>query len=261
MSLPFMHRSAAILLLLALAGPLHGDPRPWRNADGSRSVRGEFMKRDDRSVSIVRTDRKEIVIPLDQLHPDDRRWLDAEHPVTPVDTPEVEPTRGVFGILEFGDTREETLRKLRESEIVELNIPEAMLARVGTNGAFRTKAKVGGKNALLFFDWTEDGKLRDIQLRSDPVPAAGYQDSLANCWKELAELLTVLHGKPVVSADKLPSEAPAEGEIKPTHAWKLEEGGTAQLGPAKEDGEVRMVVHFTSETLIRETRKSTAGNR
>lgn len=261
MSFPFMHRTVAILVLLALACPLHAEPRPWRNADGSRSVRGEFVKRDDRSVSIVRSDRKEVVIPLDQLHPDDRLWLDAEHPVPPVDTPEVEATRGVFGILEFGDTREETLRKLRESEIVELNIPEAMLARVGMNGAFRTKAKIGGKNALLFFDWTEDGKLRDIQLRSDSVPAAGFHDSLATCWKELAELLTVLHGKPVVSADKLPAESPAEGEIKPTHAWKLEDGGTAQLGPAMEDGEVRMVVHFTSETLIRETRKSTANNR
>ena len=255
-----MHRSAAILLVLALACPLLAAPRPWRNADGSRSVHGEFVKRDARSVSIVRADRKEVVIPLDQLHRDDRVWLDAQHPVIPADAPAMEKPRGVFGILEFGDTREETLRKLRECEIVEPNGPETMLARVGLNGSFRTKAKVGGKNALLFFDWTEDGKLRDIQLRTDPVPAAGFQDSLAACWNELAELLTILHGKPVVTAGNLPAEAPAEGEIKPTHAWKLEHGGTAQLGPAKENGEVRMVVHFTSETLIRETKKNTAGN-
>lgn len=247
---------SATLVSLSL---VHAETREWRNSDGSRSIKGDFQKRDETSVSITSADGRAIEIPLDRLHPDDRKWLNAHHPSTPVATPaDPEDERALFGILRFGDTRAQTLEKLQKSEIVESTVPDGMLGRTGLNGAFRTKAKVGGQNALLYFDWTEDGKLRDIQLRSDPAEATGYQNTLGPCWSELAELLSVLHGKPLVAAKSLPAAPPAEAQILPTHAWKLEHGGTAQLGPAAEDGQIRIVVHFTTESLIQEQPGATA---
>lgn len=242
----------AIWVFTWFPSALHAEVRTWRSHDGSRSIRGEFVRRGDDSVWISRGDGKEVEIQFARLHPDDRKWLEANHPPASA-TPEETNGHSVFDVLQFGDTREMTLEKLRRSEVLECTVAEGMLARTGLNGSYRTRAKIGGKNALLFFDWADDGTLRDIQLRSDPVPATGYRESLGTCWTELSQLLTVLHGKPKVSADELPAEPPAEGAIAPTHAWTLEHGGTAQLGPARENGQVRMVVHFTSESLIRAT--------
>ena len=248
-----MHRFAIIAVVLALACvQSSAQTRSWRNTDGSRSVRGDFVKRDAATLHIVRSDRKEVAIPLELLHPDDRKWLDATHPFIPPEARERAAARRFITMVRFGDTREEVLAKLEKSPELELTIPKDLLGRTGLNGAFRTTTTIGGLKAFLFFDWTPDGRLSELQLRTESVPAAAFQAPLTGAWKQLAALLTDWHGNPVISADALPARVPADGQMVSTHAWQLGNGGTAQLGPASEDGKVFIAAHFSSQSRLRE---------
>ncbi|NJR41620.1 MAG: hypothetical protein HC767_02095 [Akkermansiaceae bacterium] len=55
--------------------------RAWRNDDATRTIQGEFIKRDETSVTIQDESEKEIAIPFTKLHADDKKWLDANHPL------------------------------------------------------------------------------------------------------------------------------------------------------------------------------------
>jgi hypothetical protein len=235
-----------IPLLIASAIPLHAAPRIWTSADGQRSVQGEFVKRDASRVTILRADRKEVFIPLEQLHSNDRKWLDANHPDPTIGLP---PSGDVFDQLRFGDKRAVVLEKLKASQFVELTAPEVMLSRVGMNGVFRTRKKIGGLDASLFFDWTEDGGLKEITLQTTALPAAKFIEQLQPCWKEFIGLLTALYGKPINASEHLDLSSIADGGMSATHLWKLEGSGTAMLGAAREANQYLIAVRFTLENI------------
>jgi hypothetical protein len=235
-----------ISFFILAALPLQAAPRPWRSPDGQRSVQGEFIKRDVSSVTIRREDQKEVIIPFDQLHQDDRTWIDANHPLPKIET---STENQVFDELCFGDSRAVVLAKLKASQIVEMTVDEVHIGRTGLNDIFRTRKKIGGLDASLFFDWTEEGGLNEISLQTTTVPAAKFNEQLQPCWKEFIKLLTSLHGQPISGASGLRLTSIPDGGMMPTHMWKLQKTGSAMLGAARDGDQYQLVVRFTRKSI------------
>jgi hypothetical protein len=235
-----------ITIIFVSAMPLFAETRAWRSADGGKAIQGEFVKRGISSVTIRRADQKEIAIPFAQLHPDDRAWIDANHPLTKTKAPAADP---VFDELKFGDKRDEVTGKLKASKIVELTVEETFLGRTGLNGVFRTREKIGGLDAMLFFDWDDDGGLKEITLQTTAVSAAKFNEQLKPCWKEFIKLLTSLHGQPVNASDSLMLSAIPDGGMAATHMWKLQQTGVALLGAAREGDQYQIAIRFTQKQI------------
>ncbi len=240
-----MSRHFIKLFILLSALPAIAEPRPWKSADGVRSVQGEFVKRDAATVTIRTDAGKEIIIELAKLHPDETKWLDLNHaPAGSPPAPAPDPA-AFFDTLTFNDTRDSTLTKLKASKIVEMTADETFIGRSGLNGIFRTRQKIGALNGFLYFDWTEAGKLKELNLQTETRPATAYKTELEPSWKELIELLSTLYGKPIQKGP-LPSMASLpDGSFSPSHLWNLESGGCALLGTAREGPRYQVVVRFS----------------
>lgn len=226
-------------------------PRAWTSVDGTRSVQGEYVSRSADSVTIRNTAGSEVVIPFPQLHADDRKWLDAEHPLTGASAPAhaVPDPAAVFDTLKFGDTRDEVLAKLKASKIVELTTDETFIGRSGLNGVFRTRQAIGTLYGFLYFDWTGSGRLREINLQTDPRPEEDYQTVLAPSWKEFVQLLSTIYGKPVQKGTFPSLSTLQDGTFAPSHLWTLDAGGSALLGSARDGGKYQLVVRFTEKQV------------
>lgn len=231
---------------LALAAGLQAAPRPWKNEDGTKSVQGEFVKRDAISITVRRSDQKLVVVPLDKLHPDDRTWVNLNHPAAGGKLPDAS---AVFDELSFGDTRDVVFAKLKASKFVELTTDETFIGRSGLNGVFRTRQKIGGQHAMLDFDWTGDNQLKEITLHTEGLPASELDTQLTPCWKSFIGLLTTLHGKPIVADSQIRLSTIQDGALASTHLWKLETPGSALLGAARDGGKYQIVVRFTKEEI------------
>lgn len=234
-------------LLIASALSLHAAPRAWKSADGQRSTEGEFVRRDATSITILRTkDWKQLTIQLEQLAPDDRAWINANYPLAGAKAPE---KSAAFDTLAFGDSREAALAKLKASKLVEMTTDETFVGRSGLNGIFRTRRKVGTLSATLYFDWTESDKLKEITLQTELLPASAYQSELKPSWQEFVELLDTLHGKPVQKGPLPQMTTLADGSFSPSHLWKLETGGSALLGAARDGAKYQIVVRFIEKAI------------
>ncbi|HEX7261617.1 MAG TPA: hypothetical protein VF258_07355 [Luteolibacter sp.] len=238
------------LLAAAFTQALSAETRTWKSVDGVRSVQGEFVKRDANSVIIHSQNDKNLIIDFPDLHADDIKWLDANHPLTKPATPVAKPasaTSGFFETLTFDDTRESTLAKLKASKIVEMTVAETFIGRSGLNGVFRSRQKVGALTTSLYFDWSDTGKLQELNLQTDPLPNSDYKTQLEPCWKAFIEQLTTLHGKPMVNG-ALPSMASlTDGMFAPSHVWNIKSGGSAMLGTAREGNKYQVVVRFSQK--------------
>lgn len=263
-SMPMKLTGVFALLALAGAPMLAAAPRPWRSSDGQRSITGDFVRRDDSQVTIVRSDRTEVAIPFEKLHPDDLAWLNAEHPAgakTVTSAPaSATPTAaegedddggsaGVFDRLAFGDTRDQVLEKLKRSKFVTMTCDETFIGRTGLNGIFRLSEKVGGLEASLYFDWDGAGRLTEITLQTEMVEAARFSAVIEPCWKAFIPLLTKIYGTPLHSQGQLDQRSMPEGALSSTHLWKLEPEGSAMLGAVKEAGKCQVAVRFTKRNV------------
>ena len=151
--------------------------------------------------------------------------------------------------LVFGDTRDQVLAKLKASPVVEMNVGDTFLGRTGLNGIFRTRKRVGGLNASLFFDWTIAGELRELTLQTDALPASAYPSRIASSWKEFIVLLRTLYGKPTQQGSLPTMGSLSDGSFSPSHLWSLESGGSALLGTARAGSNYQLVVRFTQKTI------------
>lgn len=238
---------AILAVFIASALSAAAAPREWKNADGSRSVQGKFVSRDAAGVNILRAqDHKQITIPLAKLHPDDRTWLNANHPLPGT---EPSPPSAVFDKLQFGDKRSQVLEKLKTSKFVESTVAETLFGRTGFNDVFRTRNKIGGLDAMLYFDWDKNGGLREITLHTPSLPAGALDDRLVPCWKDFIELLTNLHGRPVNANTKLDIAPLKDGGMIGTHLWKLENNGSVLLGASREGDQFQISVRLTTEDI------------
>jgi hypothetical protein len=232
-----------ILLSLASALPTFAEMRAWKSADGVRSVRGEFIKRDATRVTIQGSDSKELTIELSKLHEDDKKWLETHHSLAdPVADPDA-----FFDNLTFQDTRESTLAKLKASKLVEMTSDETFLGRSGLNGVFKTRQKIGNLTASLYFDWAPDGKLKELNLQTDLLPLTDYKSQLQPSWQALIELLTTLYETPARRGPFPLAGSLGDGMFSPSHLWNLEGGRSALLGLARDDTRYQLVVRFADK--------------
>ncbi len=239
-----------LLSLVLTAGSLSqvlAESRPWKSADGTKTIQGDFQSRDATSVKIRLADGKEVSIPLGKLHADDKKWLDLNRPAAALTPPPDESA--VFDTLKFGDKHDTVLAKLKASKFVELTMPESMISRTGLNGIFRVKQKIGGQTATLYFDWSETNALKEITIRTESIPAAAFNSKVDPCWKEFIDLLTTLHGKPLQAVPKIDPASVPSGTMLSSHLWKLENGGSATLGVGCEVANYQVVVRFTEEKI------------
>ncbi len=240
-----MTTSSPLIVLFAVvsASSAVAEMRPWRNTDGTRSVQGDFLKRDAASVTIKTDAGKEVTIELAKLHADERKWLETNHSLAGP-APDAD---AFFDNLTFRDTRETTETKLKASKLVEMTTDETFIGRSGLNGVFRTRQKIGVLNGFLYFDWTEAGKLKELNLQTEPRPETAYKTELEPSWKELVELLSTLYGKPAQKGPMPAMASLASGAFAPSHFWNIESGGCAMLGTAREGQKYQVVVRFSQK--------------
>jgi len=230
-----------VLALLPLAA--FAETRVWRSSDGASTLEAALVSRDERNVTLRRPSGDPFTFALSRLHPEDVRWLDLHHPHVPPGGP---PPNAVFDHLVFGDTRQVVSEKLMQSRQVELAVPEHLLPRLGLNGAFRTRATVGGLPVLLFFDWDDAGGLREVSLQTTPHPAGEVDSALVPCIDALREVLVMLHGPPKDSG-KLPPVGTFEvGMFIGSHVWKIRQG-TILLGLARENAGYLAMARITAD--------------
>lgn len=236
-----------LIFAVISATALSTEARPWKSADGLRSIEGEFVKRDATSVTIRTDAGKDITIELAKLHPDETKWLNLKQSLTPAAPPQ-DPA-AFFDTLTFRDTRETTLAKLKASKVVIMTTDETFIGRSGLNGIFKTRQKIGGLDGFLYFDWTEAGKLKELTLQTETRPDSAYKTELEPSWKEMIELLSTLYGKPVQNGPIPQANTLADGSFAPSHLWLLEGGGSALLGTAREGSKYQLVVRFTEKKV------------
>ena len=240
-------------VLLASAINLFAETRFWKTTDGSRTVSGEYVKRDATTVTIRYSSGKEITSPLAKLHPEDLAWLNKNHPLPGVagamPAAPMPDKSAVFDQLVFGDTRDQVIKKLKASQFVELTIDETFLGRTGLNGVFRTRKQIGGLDASLYFDWTEANALKELTIQTATVPTGDYQTRLEPSWKEFVALLTTLYGKPIQSGALPNVGSLSDGSFRPSHLWALESGGSVLLGTARDGDKFQLVVRFTQKVI------------
>ncbi len=245
---PFvMHFRLASILALSAALLTGVDARTWKSADGAKSFEGEFVKRELNSITINKAG-EEVTIDLGKLHEDDKKWVELNHPIAIAADPEVDPN-AVFDTLTFADNRETALKKLKESKVVEMTMDEAFIGRSGLNGIFRTRKKIGKVTASLYFDWTDAGKLKELTLQTDKIPADSYESDFGPSWSALIKLMSSIYGTASTEGPMPSMQSIPDGSFLPSHFWKLENGCSALLGTAREGKQYQLVVRFTEKKV------------
>ncbi|MEI7928138.1 MAG: hypothetical protein WCH40_06270 [Verrucomicrobiales bacterium] len=238
-----MRLATSLLLALSLSA---AHARPWKSSDGKQTLDGEFVSRDASQVTLKRPDGKTFTIAVAKLHLDDIAYLNKNHPEGGGKAEAPANAAATFDPLVFGDTRQEVEAKLRASRFVELAVEEAFLGRYGLNGSFKTRKQIGGKSYLLYFEWNADNKLKEITLQTEGMTKDAYAGPMQASWKELADVLSSLYGKPFV-AGPYPAQASLhDGSFVPSHSWKLSPG-IALLGTAQDGASYQVVVRFKKD--------------
>lgn len=235
--------ATAALALFTL--PLAAESRRWKSADGQKTIQGEFVKRDSSTVTIRLENGREIPCELAKLHGDELKWLATYHP----DGLPLPEQNAVFDTLAFGDAHSVVLEKLQASKILISTIDAKLIGRVGLNGIFKTRQKVGGQDAFLYFEWSDDEKLTEINLRTASFPVSAYDRELGPSWNQFIQLLIALQGKPLMAAPSINLASIPAGSMLSSHLWRLDNGGTALLGIGREGSNYQVVVRFTREKI------------
>lgn len=239
-----------IISVLATTCLNAGESRKWTNPEGTKSFEAEYISRNGDEITLRRSDGTEITFDISKLNDDDHRWLNLNHPIGDNgEVQEIPDNDAIFDNLKFGDSREDILKKLKASTIIEAELEDTFFGRTGLNGTYRTKNKVGGLYCYLFYDFDNSGHLRELTMRTEPQPESDYGTSVSSCWEELPKLISMLHGRPAHSGDMAPSSSLGEGEMLGSHVWRMEGGGNIILGIAKVEGKYEVAVRFTLEKV------------
>ena len=247
-------RSFIFLLFVLVTSPVLS-ARTWKSATGDRTFEATYISNDGKLVTLRRTGRI-LTFAIAKLHPDDQEWLRTNHPPQkkaggpqPGAPLQPVPKGAAFDSLEFGDTRKDVIEKLGKSRLVESSVHEVMLARVGLNGTFKTKQTIGGLHCHLYFDWNDQGTLKEVTLRTKPQSEESYSGLLQSNWGELIKLLTILHGAPLQAAPYPDSNDLQDGLILGSHLWHTEDGHSVLLGTGQEGNAYSIVVRITSDRI------------
>jgi hypothetical protein len=241
-----MTRFTIIQLLLA-ATLVAGESRTWTNPDGTKHFEAEFISREKDTVTLLRKDGKKLSLDLAMLNREDQRWLNLNHPNDGGEP--VPDADAVFDTLKFGDSRETVMEKLKASKMVEADLNGTFFGRTGLNGIYKTKHAIGGIHCFLFFDWNEEGGLKEITLQTEGKTLGEYNTTLKPCWTQLVALVGPIHGKALQDAGFPPSGKLGDGQMLASHLWNIESGGTVMLGTCRQADDYQVAVRFTREKI------------
>ena len=235
---------------LLLGGLVLGatENRRWRNQDGSKSFLADYLSNDGERVTLRRKGRI-LTFDMTKLHAKDQAWLKKNHPPTGKRKDAPVPKGAAFDQLEFGDSKDDVLKKLRESEFVTGNVLDTLIARVGLDGVFKTKEAVGGLKCSLYFEWTTGDRLREVSLRTSGLEARTYNAALKDNWKEWINLLSMLYGEPKADSGYAEKEDLDDGLMLGSHLWHTEDGHSVILGTGQDGSRYSVVVRITSEFI------------
>ena len=91
--------------------------------------------------------------------------------------------------------------------------------------------------------------MREVSLQTESLPADAYPTRLKACWDDFAKLLSTLYGTPV-QAGRFPAVTElSDGTFLATHVWRLEGGGSALLGSARDAKGYTTVVRFIQQEI------------
>ncbi len=233
------------LLLITIA-----DARLWKNK-ANKSFEADYVSNDGKQVTLSKKGRI-ITFAIDKLHPENQAWLKKNHPFDPAalkGKEEAPPEGAAFDTLEFGDSQEDVIRKLKTSKLVEGEVVEALLARTGMNGIYRTKGDIGGLRCRLYFEWTSGKNLREISFQTDPLAEETYGEALHDNWLEWIKVLSMFHGKPVQDGDYPDINDLEDGLTLGSHIWYTKDGHSVILGTGQNGSRYSVVVRITSERI------------
>lgn len=236
------------IIFFILALPVFAESRSWRSANGNRSFRAEFVSSDGASVKLRRTGNKIVTVALDKLHRDDRAWIKKRLQAAKAE--EGDPTvleGAAFGTLAFGDDRTVASAKLKKMAGVKAKVDERLQGRTGLNGIYQTNLNKAPYD--LYFDWTKEGGLREVTLRSQAYLKVSYETDLKSRWESLIELLTTVHGAPVQATTiPMPDEL-KNGELLGTHLWHLEKRHSVLLTVGKDGATFVVAIRRAAELI------------
>jgi len=157
---------------------------------------------------------------------------------------------GVYATLEFGDDRQTVTRKLQASSLVEQTIDNTFLARTGLNGIFKCKNKLAGLNYRLFFNWTEEGGLKEITLQSDELDAEEYHTTLKQAWQQARNLFTQVYNTPAQESKFPAKSAFKKHNVLISLVWHKGDKQSILVGPGfSKKGKCFLVIRFVNEHL------------
>lgn len=154
----------------------------------------------------------------------------------------------IYENLEYGDTRAEVQKKLLACPRLKATVPETMFGRVGLNGSFVINKDLNGKKFSLYFGWTDDGKLNEITLRSEPIPASEYQSTVQSTFSSAISLVDQIYGTPIMSNPIPPQKDLKEDSILNSHLWHPHQG-SLMLGLARLQGKLHISIRFTQRKI------------
>lgn len=224
------------------------ESRAWKNASGEQSINARFISRDSSYITLLRDDQQVLTFAISKLHQDDQLFLNNEHPFQPDDTV-VEPVGDAFGPLAFGDNRKTVEEKLLASPLVTTKANEGLFGRTGLNGIFETTEKIGDLSCYLYFNWTTNGGLSEVTLRTKSLPSSAYTTDLHQTWQDLASLLGKLYGKAVSQTTYPKRNELQDGSILSSHLWRTDDGHSVLLGTGQEIETYNVNVRFTTQRV------------
>ena len=151
---------------------------------------------------------------------------------------------GVYGDLQFGDSRETITRKLSESPLVEQTIDNTYIARTGLNGIYKCKARISGLVCQLYFNWDQHDRLIEITLRSETLNADRYKTDLKQAWSDAGALFAKVYHKPKQEAPYPDPSSFGQHKMMISHVWESDDGVTIYMGSGMDKNTCFLFVRF-----------------
>ncbi|WP_234041956.1 hypothetical protein [Persicirhabdus sediminis] len=156
---------------------------------------------------------------------------------------------GVFGPLEYGDSRKIVDEKLETSPLVVSTIEKTMFGRTGLNGVYKCTSKLAGLDYSLYFDWDEEGLLKEVVLRSEGIPSSEYTGQLKQSLADAVNFIGSMHGPPTYQAEYPPQKIVTEGMNQFSSLWTLENRQSLLCGVGMFEGKYCVSIRFTSDFI------------
>lgn len=235
-------------LLLGWSLTACAELRSWKSSDGTKTLRANFLSRDEETVTLRRSDGRVLTFSIGKLHQDEQEYLEKNHPYESTEGAK-EPEGDAFGPLQFGDKRNEVEAKLLESSLVKANVDAGLFGRTGLNGVFETTETIGGLPCFLYFDWTNSGGLQEVTLRTKELDSMSYASKLQGTWNELINLLNKLYGKPISISPYPEQKELQDGLMLASHLWRTNDGHSVLLGTGQNQSNYNVSVRFTTKRI------------